>query len=86
MYHIFRDGVQQDCCWFRYRQDADKRLREHWRHGKEKVKSDEVASWDDVQPCDVHGGLVFDRCSQCLRKLRIDLTNHLKGTSHEERF
>nr|DAP29061.1 MAG TPA: hypothetical protein [Caudoviricetes sp.] len=32
VYHIYRDGIQQDCRWLRYRDYANKRLRGHcWR-------------------------------------------------------
>lgn len=77
-YHIFREGIQQDCCWFRYRADANKRLREHWRPSKEKIISDEFDSLDKVPPCDVAGGLKYPRCEHCWRKLKIDWLNHIK--------
>lgn len=78
VYHIFRDGIQQDCCWFRYRNDANKRLREYWRPNKEKIKAEEFDSLDEVPSCDVVGGLSSERCANCWRKLKIDWLNHIK--------
>lgn len=78
VYHIFRDGIQQDCCWFRYRNDANKRLREHWRPNKEKIISDEFDSLDKVPPCDVIGGLKSPRCEHCWRKLKKDWQDHIR--------
>lgn len=78
VYHIFRDGIQQDCCWFRYRVDANKRLREHWRPSKEKIKTDEFDSLNDVPSCDAVVGLNSERCANCWRKLKIDWLNHIK--------
>lgn len=78
VYHIFREGIQQDCCWFRYRVDANKRLKEYWRPSKEKIKSEDFDSLGEVPPCDVVGGLNSGRCANCWRKLKIDWLNHIK--------
>ena len=77
VYHIFREGIQQDCCWFRYRADANKRLREHYRPSKEKIKIDEFDSLNDVPPCDVVGGLNSERCANCCRKIKNDYLKHI---------
>lgn len=88
VFHIFREGIQQDCCWFRYRADANKRLREHWRPSKEKIKTDEFDSLNDVPSCDVVGGLNSERCANCWRKIKIDWLNHIKieNMKKEEKF
>lgn len=85
VYHIFSGGIQQDCCWFRYRVDADKRLKEHWRPYNEKIKFDEFYSLDEVPACDVVGGLRSDRCANCWRKLKIDWLNHIKIKDMKEK-
>lgn len=88
VYHIFREGIQQDCCWFRYRADANKRLREHYRPSKEKIKIDEFDSLDDVLPCDVVGGLNSERCANCWRKIKYDYLKHIgdMNMKKEEKF
>lgn len=78
VYYIFREGIQQDCCWFRYRDEANRRLREHWRPRKERVVSEEFDSLSDVPSCNIVGGLGFPRCEHCWRKLKIDWLNHIR--------